>query len=168
MSDVPGWMNDGELVALRELAAGKTVLEIGTYRGRSAIEMAGVAKAVWCLDTFRGDAGCGEGWDLPDFYAEVFKAGVRDKIRAIVARWEEALPLLSLSPFDVVFYDADHSYSATLTAGLLMAEKARPDAVLIFHDYADGWPGVIQAVDELAAAGGRKLRRMAGALAVLE
>src|SRR3990172_6934433 len=164
-------MSGRDLAVLQELAAGKTVLEIGTWRGRSALEMARVAEAVWCLDTFSGDKYTetlyGPQFTWPDFNRNARERDLWPKLRLLVSCWEEILPLLRLARFDFAFYEAGHDYAETLAAGRILLAGLRPDAVLAFHDYSSNFPQVIRAINDLAAEHPkRNLERRGDVLAV--
>lgn len=162
----PGFMSEIEMAELERLAAGQVVLEIGTWKGRSACAMAAVAKEVWCIDTFRGDRYAGRGWFLPEFLENAYKLGVWERIRFLGCPWEDLLPQLDLARFGLVLYDADHDYEPTAAAGRLLVGGCRPPTIA-FHDYSGYYPEVIRAVDELAELGGRSVR-VVDTLAVLE
>jgi hypothetical protein len=165
--DLPeGWMSDEELAELQNLAAGKTVLEIGTWKGRSACAMAQAGAEVYCLDTFQGDASTGKEWVLPDFLANAQRLGLLDRLHPLASRWEVLLPFLDLSPFGLLFYDAAHDEASTYEAGRLLLQRAGPNVPVAFHDFL-GWHSVKLAVDRLTELSGRRLR-LAGTIAILE
>lgn len=167
-----GRMSGRDLDVLRELSRGKTVLEIGTWRGRSALEMAYEAAEVWCVDTFCGDKYTatlyGEQFTLPDFAKNARERGLWDKMRILVGRWEDVLPRLDLTGFGLVFYDASHDYEETLAAGQQILSHVPLECTVAFHDYSSNFPQVIRAVDQLAREHcGRPLQRHGDILAVL-
>ncbi len=130
--DVCGWLTAEEALELASLAAGKVVLEIGTYCGKSALAMAKAARKVYCLDHFRGDSRV-DGAGSRD---EAFRNfdGHWDKIVVLAGSQEDVLPRLDLSGFDMVFYDADHSFESTV-AGVDLLERLPSGATVVFHNY---------------------------------
>lgn len=161
----PGWMSDEELAELQRLAAGRMVLEIGTWKGRSACAMAMAGGQVWCLDTFQGDPSTGKEWTLPGLLLDAKRLDVVDRLHPLVDTWESLLPRLDLSWFDVLFYDAAHDERSTYEAGKILLAGARPDVPVVFHDFL-GWHTVWLAVDRLIAESGRK-HRIVGTMVVL-
>lgn len=167
-----GQMSGTDLDVLRELSRGKCVLEIGTWRGRSALEMAYEAEEVWCLDTFCGDPSMeaiyGPQFTLPDFAANARERGLWDKIRILVGRWQDTLLQINLARFDLAFYDADHSFDSTLGAGKILCQCLRPEAVVAFHDFGNPTrDAVAAAVEHLARDHGRRLERRGDIIGVL-
>ena len=103
----PGWLTQPEAEVLERLARGRTVLEIGSFRGRSTVAMARVAKRVFALDWFRGDKNCGSAFTLPAFLDALAYHHVEDKVVILAGRVEELAPYL-VGPFDMVYVDGAH------------------------------------------------------------
>lgn len=169
----PGWLEEAEYHALRELAAGSTVLEVGCWLGRSTVAMAEVAEFVVTCDHFEGGPDLQENsnehsatlnggvWTFPAFWTgeDGIKArGLAEKVIPVLGDFRRTAHILRPYRFGLVYVDADHSREATLQIGRLAAALAAPGAPVVFHDYADGWPGVIAAVDELCGDFGRPVR----------
>lgn len=165
-----GWTSDAEVEELVRLVAGKTVLEVGAYRGFGTVVMAQAGATVWAIDWHRGDAALGPRDTLCGWWTNVSRHHVEDQVVGLVGRSREVMAMLRPSTFDVVFIDADHSYDAVREDidGALRLVKDQ-GGVLAFHDYnREVWPGVVRAVDELveqllklgmlARQDGRKLR----------
>jgi len=108
---IPGWCSDVEAAALQEIAKGKIVLEIGTWKGRSAIAMASTAKHVVCVDTFEGDGFAGPSNPIKQTvdYIHPYKS----VISLCSCDWIKFRHLISPSKFGFIYYDADHTYEAT-------------------------------------------------------
>jgi Methyltransferase domain len=116
------------------LAAGRTVLEIGSYLGFSTIAMAKVAKRVWAVDWHRGDLLAGLGDTLPSYWANLARAGVRSNVVTLVGDVAEILPRLQGS-FEFIFIDGDHRYEA-VRRDIQLCLGFRPDGgPLALHDY---------------------------------
>jgi hypothetical protein len=160
--EVDGWLSVAEGEALRELARGKRVLEIGSYCGRSTICLAQSAEHVTAVDAFDG-TGTPEPRDTyDDFLSNIRHYGVEDKIEIVHPTAEVPLP-----QYDLAFIDGAHDFEsvrADIEKSLL---ALKPDGLLAFHDYrlyAGEWDGrwdagVTQAVNELLEAGGELLER---------
>ena len=132
---IPTAMTQRELGALRELADGATVLEIGSQFGASTVVMARVARLVVAVDWHRGDRLAGD-WDtLDDYFAVLDRERVRDRVLSIVGRTEDALPLLRPRSFDVVFVDGAKDPASMEFDSTAAVELARPGGSVAFHDF---------------------------------
>ena len=158
--EVQGFMPAAGLAILRDLAADKRVLEIGCWKGRTALAMAAVANCVWTVDHFRGDAYTGKAYTLPEAWENLRAAG---NVRVLAGPFEEIMLGLDLAWFEVLFYDADHDYEPTRRFLELAVERSI-DATLVVDDYSPAYPQVMQAVHEFFPA---RSIRVEGALAIL-
>jgi hypothetical protein len=150
---IEGWMTPLELEFLSVMAAkNKTVLEVGSWKGRSTKALLDAAKKVFAVDTWEGsqdpDDLTYEQAKKEDIFATFKKnVGHYDNLKIIKKDSIAASKMFSDKAVDMVFIDANHTYegvSADIKAWLPKARK-----VICGHDYADGWPGVKQAVDEI-------------------
>lgn len=145
--------NDAERAALIEWCKGKRIVEVGTWTGFTAAELAKVATSVVCVDNFCGDPE----QRIKDHFFKGFNA---DEIRA---SWQErcgklenvhlvekdsleAAKYFEGSKFDLVFIDGAHQYEHTKADILAWMPLAK---VICGHDYGKYWPGVVGAVDEV-------------------
>jgi len=169
-ASIRGWLFHDEPEELERLAVGKTVLEVGSYCGKSTVIMARVAKKVVAIDDFRGapcsninpDSGgiahdCGPSL-RQTFFDNLEKYQVSSKVTSIVASFESAIAMLDLSNVGLVFYDSDHRYEPTYQGGRFLLERVPPNCTVAFHDYNSSDPGVIKAVDQLSRETGRPFR----------
>ena len=160
--DVDGWLSYSEGRALFDLAAGKDVLEIGSYCGRSTCCIGQSARSVVCVDPFDGRATGAEQNTLDAFLENIGRYGVMGKVTSHVGTSGEVLPNLPRGSADLVFIDGAHDAASVWADTLLALEVLRPDGLLTFHDYRpfagfhDGRddPGVRDAVNELVRRGG--------------
>lgn len=143
------------------------ILEVGTYKGRSAIHMANIIKKyqiqskVVCIDTFLGSA---EHYHLDElkrvngyptlyyqFLANVMHTNNQDIIYPI--------PLDSFSEYrilkengtraDMIYIDAGHYYESVALDIKLYWELLKPGGVMLGDDYSPtNWPDVVRAVHE--------------------
>jgi len=167
--NVRGWLSETEAEELARLAKDKTVLEVGTFCGRSALAMAESARKVFCIDNFAGYSCESAHSRVRDEALGNFdRAGNNGKIVVLQGLQEDVLPQMNLSKIELVFYDADHSYEATARGIRLLQEAGlSPSATLVFHDYDEGQPGVVAAVNESFGPLGIK-PKLVGSLAVFE
>ena len=160
--NTPGWMSEAELTYIASLAEkSKLIVELGSWRGRSAVCWAdNTSGVVYCVDTWADDAyGATFPGDPPDLHrrpawlwGEFTKntqgLGNIFPIRSFTAPAARIFADRRLKP-DVLFVDAGHNYEdviADLRAWMpLMAEGA----VLCGHDYVDYHEPVQRAVREL-------------------
>lgn len=153
-----------EALELQRLADDKTVLEIGTWAGYSAIAMAQVARQVHTVDWHQGDEHAGHGPTLPELWRNVNRYGLRDKIVIHVGRSEEVLPYLREGSFDMVFIDGFHRIDEVLADINMSLRLVKEGGTWAFHDYGDERFDVTEAVDAFYPG---KLRQV-GMLAVIE
>jgi hypothetical protein len=163
--DAAGWLTEAEGAELARQAAGKVVLEVGAYCGRSTICLAQSARTVGTVDTFdgRGTAQAGSTREL--FDRNLARYGVADRVKVYVGTSAAVLP--NLPPiYDLVFVDGSHDRASVAEDARLAAALLRPGGVLAFHDYGGGDVGVTEAVDEFVSGGAEILRRV-GTLAIV-
>lgn len=137
---VPGWLTHAEGKLLYEMAAGRTVLELGTQSGRATVCLAQQATAVTSVDS--ADQSVAADWvrryDLAD--RVTFHRG---KLRSVVPD----LP----GKFDLILIDTDHDSASIARDIVLSLPKLAPGGLMAFHDYPDpGWPDVRPVVDDHA------------------
>ena len=164
LADIPGWLTDEEGHALAKYAAGKEVLEIGSYCGRSTVFMARVAAKVIACDTFDGRGTVTEHTDtLGAFSANLERYGVRHKVdvRQCLSRDLEKVSV------DVAFIDGSHDLESVREDIAVCRRSLRPGGLLLFHDYRRAVdPDVTVAVDEVIGCGGRLIETV-GTVAVV-
>lgn len=161
-----GWLTASEGQALSRLARDGKVLEIGSYKGRSTVWMAGTAILVDAVDTFDGRGTPNPGDCLPEFKRNIIKAGMDKAVRWHQGTSAAMVPGLS-DEYDMAFIDGDHAVHAVRDDARMAAEKLTRDGLLAFHDYdSPKDPGVTEAVNELLADGWEMAERV-DSLAIL-
>lgn len=148
---VEGFLHCEELEKLVDLACGKDVLEIGSFKGLSAWGMAAVAKRVTCVDTFCANSAGQQ---------QMSAVTTRDDFEWAVRRFNNVFPLQSSSEmaansvgafnqFEMIFLDAMHTYEDVKADITRWLPKLTNGGLFVFHDYGHrDFPGVKQAVDE--------------------
>lgn len=147
-----------------------SVVEVGSWAGRTALAMARAGACVFCVDHFRGSPGdvtCGLAGELgSDKLAATFFKNTRgllfDSIFPLVGEslwWARVLPFEA----DLVFLDAAHDYASVAADIEAWLPKVRKGGILCGHDYwppgscPEGtpgyFPGVARAVDRLGKDG---------------
>lgn len=163
-----GWLTPAEAEVLRRHARGKLVLEIGSWKGRSTVVLAEVAKHLVAVDHHKGSVEHGpEALSLPDFVANLGLHGVREKVSVCVMDSARLVTFFKPANFELVFVDGSHDFGSATRDGHTALHLVKPEGVVIFHDYTPNWPGVQNAVRNISAAyPGWRLEEVEG-LAVL-
>ncbi|MEJ0020599.1 MAG: class I SAM-dependent methyltransferase [Acetobacteraceae bacterium] len=180
--DLQGWGSyDAVFKTVIEEVRPKLIVEVGTWKGASAVHMATLCKAaglqseIVCVDTWLGNwqhwsrrEGIGSRVDLHlingfptlyfQFLSNVLARGQSDVITPLPLPSVAAAKLFqhySLKP-DVVYIDGDHEYESVNIDLRLWSLVLAPGGVLFGDDH--DWPGVNRAVTELVANGGWDLK----------
>ena len=147
--DVEGWLSDDQARVLWERArsvppAGQ-IVEIGSYRGRSAIVMAraaGAAASVVAIDPHAGDdrgpqqiRGTAEegAADHEAFNANLERAGVAGAVRHVRRPSAEALGDVDGS-IDLLYVDGAHRFGPARDDIVRWGARVRPGGTLLVHD----------------------------------
>jgi predicted O-methyltransferase YrrM len=147
--DVEGWLTEAQARRLFA-AASRTgadggvarVVEIGSFRGRSAIVLAGAAAEVVCIDPHAGsdrgpqeiaaDADRGRA-DHEAFAANLARAGVAERVRHVRAFSDAALEQVP-GPVDVLFVDGAHRLRPARADLVQWGARVRPGGRMLVHD----------------------------------
>ena len=152
----------------------RRILELGTWKGASAIHMAKVARRfdplaqVLCVDTWLGSHRVL--WTRPDyrkelalkhgfpqqdfqFLANVALSGLQEAIFPLPMTAYSATDILGLSGvvFDLIYIDAHHDEDEVMRDVSRCYELLRAGGVMFGDDYSPAEPGVIKAVNRFAA-----------------
>ncbi len=143
---VEGWLTDEQAERLRTVAARSArIVEIGSYRGRSTIVLAGAAPPgaeVVAIDPhagndrgprqWEGTAGEGEA-DHVAFHANLERAGVAGRVRHVRRPSQEALGFVS-GDVDLLFVDGAHRFAAAAADLHRWGARVGPGGTLLVHD----------------------------------
>jgi cephalosporin hydroxylase len=176
--DTQGW-GSHHAVFRREIAAVKpeTIIELGSWKGASAIHMAKQAKAlrldpvILCIDTWlAGDRAYVDhsfiGDTLPRggrlrlleiFMTNVMAENLQDRIFPMPSTGADAAESLAYMGVlaDLVYIDAGHAEHEVAADLEAYWPLLRPGGVMIGDDYNPGaWPGVVKAANAFAARNG--------------
>jgi predicted O-methyltransferase YrrM len=144
--DVEGWLTEAQAQRLFAAAAAVApdgrVVEIGSFRGRSAIVLADAGVDVVCIDPHAGsdrgpqeiaaDADRGAA-DAAAFAANLERAGVTERVRHVRAFSRDALGAVP-GPVDVLFVDGAHRFGPARSDLVLWGARVRPGGRMLVHD----------------------------------
>jgi hypothetical protein len=165
VSGVEGWMSDGQARRLWECARavppGGQVVEIGSFRGRSAIVLARAGASVVAIDPHAGnDRGPqeihgsfdeGEA-DHQAFMANLQRAGVADAVRHVRQPSQDALDAVE-GPIDLLYVDGAHRFAPARDDIARWGARVRPGGRMLVHDSFSSI-GVTLALMRLLLLGG--------------
>jgi predicted O-methyltransferase YrrM len=181
---IPGWLADEEAELLIGAAAHvacapgpATLVEIGSYQGRSTVVLAATLRALspssrlFAVDPHQGTVGAAGsklnhgGSTFESFIANIDRAGVSGWVRPIRAcsyevDWTGA-------SIDLLFVDGLHDRLNVARDFRHFERFLAPGALVLFHDYADYYPDVRDFVDELVAEEGWRVEAAAVSLRLL-
>src|SRR4051794_1284772 len=160
----------------RELRPPATIVEIGSYRGRSAIVLALAAPdaTVVAIDPFAGnDRGPREivgsreegDADMAAFRANLERAGVDGSVRHVRLPSAGALGAVE-GDVDLLYIDGAHRYAPARDDIARWGERVRPGGTLLVHD-AFSSVGVTLAIVRLLVVG-RRFRYVGRARSLVE
>jgi predicted O-methyltransferase YrrM len=173
LASVEGWTFFDEVWALHEAArqlAGRgrrvTVVEIGSWKGRSTIGLALGLKAggvgtVYAIDPHTGSSEFLQMHGPVDTYGAFVKnvelAGVNDLVRPIRAKSHEARDQFDERTIDLLFVDGSHEYADVKQDIQDWTPAISDEAVVAFNDPFR--PGVYRALRELVLQHSSPYRR---------
>jgi predicted O-methyltransferase YrrM len=184
MNKVEGWLDEDEadllIAAARralELPQPHSIVEIGSYHGRSTIVLGSVVKAVcpkvkvYAIDPHDGRLGAMDQGirlvppSLGELKRNIKNADLADEVEIIHSRpldvsWDRSISML--------FIDGLHDYLNVAGDFWHFAKWVRPGGLAAFHDYADYYPGVLTFVNELLSLGEYQLLKKVKSLVILE
>lgn len=168
---VEGWLSADQVMRLADAAAacrpGGTIVEIGSFRGRSTIVLAVASSpgvAVVAIDPHAGNdrgpqeiSGFGDAAadDRSVFTANLAAAGVTDRVRHVAEFSSAALGEVD-GPIDVLFVDGAHRYRPARDDIRQWGDRLADGGTLLVHDSFSSI-GVTAALLRLLV-GGRRLR----------
>lgn len=139
---------------LCELAAGRRVLEVGSAYGYSTVAMALEGAHVTAVDPHVSMG------SYTTFCANVGVYGVQDRVEAVAAYSQDALPAFHEQGrrFDVAFVDGDHRRSGVSHDLEWALRLLAPGGTLACHDYGEiTCPDVAEVLDEMFPDGPAEL-----------
>lgn len=148
LPQIPSAVTLAEATRLAELAQNNHVLEVGADRGFSTVVLGWHASIVDSIDWFRGDGHAGWHDVLGEFWENLSRYNVRDKVRVHIGPSRKIMPLFPSETFGLCFIDAFHEEDEVYGDAVVARRLVSRDGYMAFHDY--GRFGVKPAVDRLA------------------
>jgi predicted O-methyltransferase YrrM len=161
MRAAPGFLTEREGRFLALLAAGTpaagTILEIGTFKGKSTVGLATIARhyglgPVVTVDPHTAPAptdpdlaGQASSWEA--FTGAVQAAGVADAVEAHRAYSRDLAPAWT-RPIRFLWIDGDHTYAGTHEDLALFGPHLVPGGVVAFHDVLHAYEGPVRVFVE--------------------
>lgn len=150
---IEGWLTDNEMICLHNLAYNSPknaiILEIGSWKGKSAITMAtsfqeSDMKTIYCIDPHTGSEEHQKKNlkinTYSDFLSNIKKFKVNKYIKPIRKTSLEARVSFS-SKIDLLFIDGDHSHNGCLLDYALWQPIVKEGGIIAFHDTRGKWTG---------------------------
>lgn len=156
--DIFGWLpfeNEFHLRRLIKEHDVKTVVEVGSFFGKSAAMMAPLVDHLWAVDKFElpedVDPYLPNGVTIPREFLNVFMDNmvmmdVQFKVTPLRGLSTDPRVLEQVPVVDLVYIDGDHTYHGCFND--LNAYFSKAKKVICGDDYFDMFPGVMRAVDE--------------------
>ena len=169
ISGVDGWLTDDQARVLHErvrsLGPGASVVEIGSYQGRSTIVLAlaaGAGVSVVAIDSHDGDNRgprqvCGM-WeqgqaDYEAFWENLRRAGVAERVDHLRVRSRDALGRVR-GPIDLLYVDGAHQYRAARDDIGRWGARVRGGGTMLVHDGFSSIGVTLALLGELALSDG--------------
>ena len=154
-----------------ELQPGQAAVELGVFSGVGTCFLAagvrhGEGRGVWAVDTFHGTSTID--WEkeryektlamlgnstFKIFQTHLKMCGVQDVVHPIINATAAAGHEWHQGPIGLLLIDADHTYESCLSDYQAWRPHLADNAIVMFHDYQPGFPGVQRCVDELMQYG---------------
>lgn len=138
-ADIPGWFECEQGIILQKLCRGKIYLEIGSYKGRSTVCAAEVAKQVYAVDTFKATDN-GQDQKEQSTTLDEFLQNTKDykNIEYFVGESEQIAKKIQDQSLDVIFIDGRHDGDSVIKDKCAWWPKLKNGGYMLFHDYALG------------------------------
>jgi glycosyltransferase involved in cell wall biosynthesis len=184
---IDGWLEDAAaelLIAVTERAlAGRaepaTIVEVGSYCGRSTVLLGSTIQAldararVFAIDPHRGEIGALDSSFGIEMRRPTFEVFRRNLVEAGLTRTVEPIVRRSYDvewsrPIHLMFIDGFHDYLSVSQDLALFSDWVVPGGYVAFHDHVAKFPGVMRCVTEALASDRFRKVEQAESLIVLQ
>lgn len=156
---IQGWFTFKQLYdnMINKFPTGSTFVEIGTWKGKSAVYMGEKMKEVrkimnfYTIDLFLSrDNDHKQFIDVEDLYKEAVKniEPVKDVVNIIKGSSHEIYNNFEDGSIDFLFIDGGHTYECVKKDLQLWFPKVKYKGIISGHDYEERSAGIRKAVDE--------------------
>jgi predicted O-methyltransferase YrrM len=164
-NQIEGWFELPQAIAIqtfvKQLPADSTVVELGSFQGRSSVAIASVlppGSVLYCVDHFQGSAehkkaNINTSNLLEAFTHNIERFGVKEKIKVLPMTTAAAAEKFEPASVDMVLIDAAHDYDSVKADLLNWYPKLKGGGYLFCDDYQPEWPGVMRAVKTVGLEG---------------
>ena len=168
---IEGWLTDGQAARLAAAAARSrpdgAVVEIGSFRGKSAVVLASTAGSLIAIDPHagsdrgpqeieadevRGDA------DFDAFHANLAAAGVADRVRHVRKFSDDAHQDVT-GPLSLLYVDGAHRFGPARADLRDWGRRVAPGGVMLVHDAFSSIGVTLALLVECALVAALALRR---------
>src|SRR5262245_46278110 len=175
--DLDGWGEQSPIFEyVCEVIKPQTIIEVGTWKGASALRMAALMKqgTIVCVDTWLGSIHCWNDrtdpkvnpyfvYGYPQLYWRFLSNVVHHGKQALIVPFPatssmaaQFLKARGMSA-DAIYIDASHDYEDVTADLKAYWELLRPGGIMFGDDYDPYWPGVMTAVNEFAIMNGLRI-----------
>lgn len=155
--EIEGWFSYAKLYEwlLAQMPSDGTFVELGAWLGKSSSCLCDLATTqnIFIVDSWLGsesERSTTHKLAVEQDIYKIFLDNMGDRrFTPMRMTSREAADLFEDESVDAAFIDLEHTYEAVKEDISLWLPKIKADGFLAGHDYSPGWPGVIQAVDEL-------------------
>jgi glycosyltransferase involved in cell wall biosynthesis len=185
INSIEGWLSEREadllitttINACKDLPPPYTIVEIGSYHGKSTILFGNVTKKlfpgtkIYAIDNHDGKLGAADQGlqsfppSFEFFKTNIEKAGLSEVVELIKDNSYNVSLQVSIS---LLFIDGLHDYLNVARDFSHFSRWVRPDGYVAFHDYVTYFPGVMKFVRELLATGSYRAVGKADSLIVIQ
>jgi predicted O-methyltransferase YrrM len=170
VKDIMGWLDEAEadlllsatLKACIELPQPHSIVEVGSFQGKSTVLFGSVVKAyfpeakVYAIDPHEGVVGDADqvieelAPTLESFTRNIEQQGLTSQVELIK---DYSFNVIWDKPISLLFIDGMHDYMNVSRDFKHFAKWVSPGGYIAFHDYADYFPGVMSFVNEILSTG---------------
>lgn len=181
---VEGWLNDREgdllintaMAVCKEMPAQAAIVEIGSYHGKSTILLGNIVRSfspgrrIYAIDPHDGQLGAADQGlqsyppSFEKFTTNIRNEGLTEMIKIIRAR---PVNVALEEPIALLFIDGLHDYQNVAADFRRFSPRLLAGGYVVFHDYAEYYPGVQRFVHELLTEGGYSMVHLMESLIVL-
>lgn len=146
MKDIPGWLTAHEAGFLASAATATknlpgVIVEIGSFHGKSTIELARAGEPVWAIDPHKGYFSGGRTSSTLLAFLENIRDAHADRVVHPVVKTSREASVGWKRPIKFLFIDGLHDVAHARQDYTLWTPFVLEDGIVAMHDAFCGWPG---------------------------